>query len=123
WTANWGLDYATAWAQWIFDIDNNWPDGVYNVEVVFGGNTYETIFGVNTNLGVEDLKATDISIYPNPASNALFVKANSVIEKVELFDLLGRKVSEISPDAENTEINISSLKTGMYIAIISSEGK
>lgn len=115
--------YPQAWGQWSFIVDNTWPDGVYTIEAEFGGNIYETIFGVNTNLGVEDLKATEISIYPNPASNALFVETNSMIEKVELFDLLGRKVLEISPAAEKTTMNISNLKSGMYIAIISSEGK
>lgn len=123
WTANWGQDYATAWAQWLFDIDNNWPDGIYNVEVVFGGNTYETVFGVNTNLGVEDLEANEIAMYPNPTSNIIVIESSTPIDKVTIFDVLGRKVLNSAPMDEKTTLNMSGLNAGIYMAVITSEGK
>jgi hypothetical protein len=78
---------------------------------------------VNTNLGIEELDRSNISIYPNPTANQLYIKANSQIESIILYDLLGKKVVETAPLAKNAELNIASLKTGMYLAIISSEGK
>jgi len=123
WTANFGQDYATSWAHFGYTVDNTWPDGVYTLEAVFGGNTYETIFGVNTNLGVEDMAQTEIALYPNPTSDRVFIETNAPIEKVEVFDIFGRNVLEVSPLAEKTELNLSNLKTGIYVAIISSEGK
>lgn len=116
-------DYVAAWAQWNFAVDSTWPTGVYTITAQFGGNTYQTIFGVRTNLGIEDLQQSEISLYPNPTSNTLFVQANAQIEKVELYDVLGRKVIDVSPLAEKTELNMGSLKAGMYIAVVSSEGK
>ncbi|MEH6763952.1 MAG: T9SS type A sorting domain-containing protein [Aequorivita antarctica] len=116
-------DYTAAWAQWNFDVDNTWPDGVYTITAQFGGNSYQTIFGIRTNLGTEDLQQTEITLYPNPTSNKIFVEANSQIEKVEVYDVLGRKVLDVSPLSEKTELNMGSLKTGMYLAVISSEGK
>jgi len=115
--------YTGAYAQWDFPVDGSWQDGVYTITAEFAGDTYETIFGVNTNLGTEDLKQTEIAIYPNPTSNKVFIDANALIESVALYDLLGRKVMETSPSAENTELNLTSLKAGMYVSIISSEGK
>ncbi len=115
WTANWGMDYATAWAQWIFDIDNNWPDGVYNVEVVFGGNTYETIFGVNTNLGVEDLHQTEIVMYPNPATSQVFLDSNKPIDSITLFDLAGRSIRSFQPHTSKAEIDLMDLASGIYL--------
>lgn len=115
--------YTGAYADWEFPIDASSQDGVYTVTAEFGGNTYETIFGVNTNLGVDELEQTAISVYPNPTSGKLNIKASSPIESVELYDLLGRKVMGAAPLTENTELNITSLKAGMYVAVISSEGK
>lgn len=69
------------------------------------------------------MQQAEIKLYPNPTSNTVFVEAHSQIEKVEVFDVLGRKVLDISPKSEKTELNMSNLKAGMYMAIITSEGK
>lgn len=116
-------DYTAAYAQWNYPVDSSFPTGVYTITVQFGGNTYQTIFGVRTTLGTDDLKQTEISLYPNPASNIIFVEANSEIDKIDLFDILGRKVIEVSPFSKKAELNLDSLKTGMYMAIITSDGK
>ena len=116
-------NYTEAYAEWQYPVDNTWQDGVYTITAEFGGNTYETIFGVNTNLGVADVKPTEIAVYPNPTSNKISIEANAQIEKVEVFDLLGRSALSASPFANKTEINLGNLKTGMYLAIITSEGK
>ncbi|WP_026450931.1 T9SS type A sorting domain-containing protein [Aequorivita capsosiphonis] len=116
-------DYTAAWGQWNFPIDGNSMDGVYTITVQFDAKTYQTIFGVNTNLGIEDLKQTEIALYPNPSANNIFVEANGQIQNIEVFDLMGRKVLEVSPLAEKTELSLSHLTTGMYLAVISSEGK
>ena len=116
-------DYSAAWAQWNFPIDGTSMDGVHTVTVQFGGKTYQTIFGVNTNLGIEDLQQAEIMLYPNPASNRIFVEANSQIDEIQVFDLMGRKVLDVKPLAEKTELNLGHLTTGIYMAVISSEGK
>ena len=115
--------YTGAYAQWNFPVDNTWPDGVYTITAEFAGNTYETIFGVNTNLGAADLMANEIAVYPNPTSGKILVDSGTEIEKIEIFDILGRNVLETSPRALNAELDLGSLTSGMYIAIISSEGK
>ena len=121
-TSTWP-DSVAGWGQWNFPVDNTWPTGVYTITAQFGGNTYQTIFGVRTNLGTEDLQQTEIALYPNPTSNNIFIEATSQIEKIQIFDLMGRKVMEASPKSEKAELNLGDLKTGMYIAVISSEGK
>ena len=116
-------DYSAAWAQWNFPIDNFSMDGVYTVTAQFGGNSYQTIFGVNTNLGVEGLNVSELSIYPNPTSDILNIEGNLKIEKVVIYDLLGRNILEISPMVEKTQIDMNGLKAGVYLASITSEGK
>ena len=116
-------DMVAAWAQWNYPVDASWPTGVYTITADFGGNIYETIFGVRTNLGLEDLAQSEIALYPNPTSNTIFVEANTQIDKIQVFDLMGRKVLDASPLAEKAELNLSYLTTGIYMAVISSEGK
>jgi hypothetical protein len=121
-TSEWPT-YVAAWAQWNFPIDATSMDGVYTVSVSFGGNSYQTNFGVNTNLGVEDIHTSELSIYPNPTSEVLNIELNGKIEKAMIHDILGRKVFEISPMEEKVQIDINNLKTGVYFISVSSEGK
>lgn len=116
-------NYTGAYAEWEYPVDGTWPDGVYTVNVEFGGNNYETIFGVNTNLGIEGLKQTEIRLYPNPTSNKIFLEANSQIDTVEVYEILGRKVIDLKPLTDKTELNMDGLNVGVYVAVIYSEGK
>lgn len=116
-------DSVAAWAQWNFPVDASWPTGVYTVTAQFGGKTYQTIFGVRTTLGIEDLQQSEIMLYPNPTSNNIFVEANTQIETVQVFNLMGRKVLDVSPLAEKAKLNLGHLTTGIYMAVISCEGK
>ena len=116
-------DYTAAWAQWNFAVDSSWMDGVYTITAQFDGKTYQTIFGVNTVLGIADLQQTEIALYPNPTTNKIFVEANSQIDAIQVFDIMGRKVLDVSPLVNKTELNLGNLNTGIYMAVISSEGK
>lgn len=115
-------DYSAAWAQWNFPIDNTSMDGVHTVTAQFGGNTYQTIFGVNTNLGIEDL-TSEFSIYPNPTTGRLNIEGITQIEKVVVYDLLGRNVLEIAPMASTVQVDLNDLKAGVYFTELTSEGK
>lgn len=55
---------------------------------------------------------------PNPASNTFSISGNEAIESVEVYDLTGKKVltGNIA-----TDINISSLRTGIYVVKIKSD--
>ena len=61
----------------------------------------------------------NISIYPNPSKDVVFVKSETVITKIELYDFSGKKIKE----SASKEMNISSLKRGNYlIKITDKEG-
>ncbi|WP_310992992.1 peptidoglycan DD-metalloendopeptidase family protein [Aequorivita marina] len=116
-------DYTAAWAEWNFPVESSWMDGVYTITAEFGGNTYETIFGVNTNLGLEDLQQAEIKLYPNPTNNRISLDAPFQIDAVQIYDLMGRKVIDVTPLAEKSEMDLSHLTLGIYMAVISFEGK
>ena len=68
----------------------------------------------------------EISIYPNPASNRIFIKTtnNAVLENsiIEIYDIQGRK--QLSQQGDNLgSIGVSSLKTGCYLMKIMRENE
>jgi len=63
-------------------------------------------------LGTEDFSKDDIKVYPNPASDTLFIESSQDINRVLLFDIQGRAVYSSS---DNTEfINLNSFNSGVY---------
>tara|TARA_R110000850_G_scaffold182360_1_gene307776 strand:+ start:26928 stop:28370 length:1443 start_codon:yes stop_codon:yes gene_type:complete len=122
WTQNWGADYATAHAHWEFDVTAAWPEGVYTMQTTFDGTVYETIFGVGTNLGVEDINVPIFEIYPNPVSEKLFISSVQTIDAITLYDVRGRKVMESIGNKTSATLDMTSLKAGVYFVQINAEG-
>lgn len=74
-------------------------------------------------LSDKDFKLAGLSMYPNPASNELKIKSVNTIDNVSIYSILGKKVLEISPKNNLSTINISSLKSGLYLVNVESNGK
>lgn len=54
----------------------------------------------------------DIKIYSNPASNVIHISSLQPIEKMELYDVLGKKVTSSS---NVKQLKVESLKAEMYM--------
>jgi len=81
-------------------------------------------FDLTYTLGVDDNQIEGFTMYPNPANDVLNVRAQNEIQNVSIFNVLGQKVLEMAPNALSQEINIASLKSGIYIVnVISNEQK
>ncbi len=58
----------------------------------------------------------DLRIFPNPASTHFYVEASAIIQKVELFDIYGRKTLTLNPGRQySVEINTATLNDGLYV--------
>ncbi len=97
----------------------NFNEGTGLVAVDSSGNGYDgTIYGATyvmdsicTTIGInENTGNINIKIYPNP-SDGKFQIQSSQAQRVEVFDLFGRKVLE----SKETEIDMSSYPAGLYI--------
>jgi Secretion system C-terminal sorting domain len=66
-----------------------------------------------------------VSVYPNPASDRLFVKGLASNATVQVIDMLGNIISsnEYNNINADVEVNISALAKGSYIIKIAQEGK
>lgn len=97
-------------------------EGSSKTLVITASSGDKAIYG-NRLLSSGNFGVSVFSIYPNPTSDMVYVEASSRIEKVAVFDLLGRKVLETVPQSEKAELNFNALKAGVYMAVISCEGK
>jgi hypothetical protein len=74
----------------------------------------------NTNLGTNDVELANntIAFYPNPAQEVLNVNSANPIAKIEVYDLLGKKVAS-NNNAKN--VNVAALGKGVYIVKVVQE--
>ncbi|WP_299215366.1 T9SS type A sorting domain-containing protein [uncultured Dokdonia sp.] len=73
----------------------------------------------NTTLSTEEFTSLDVSVYPNPSTDRWTVSTSSdSITSVAVYDLLGRRVALATPNATTFDINASNLRTGIYLATI-----
>ena len=71
---------------------------------------------VNT-LSIDDFADDNsFNIYPNPADNYIVLQNAKVGDKVDLFDVVGKKVKSFNVESEIQQMDISELKTGVYFA-------
>lgn len=115
WTQNWGAFYPTAHAYWTFSVTSAWQTGVYKIDVTFGGNTYQTSFGVRANLASENTVTESVSIYPNPVKDILYIKNMKDIASAEIIDLSGKIVKKAGTEIKSGNIDLRNLPAGNYI--------
>ncbi|MFY9241645.1 MAG: T9SS type A sorting domain-containing protein [Polaribacter sp.] len=61
---------------------------------------------------------SEISMYPNPVTNNLFIRSNQEIQKIEVYNLLGKKIIE---KENSSSINLSNLASSMYLVRVYSQ--
>ena len=73
-------------------------------------------------LSVDDQVFTSFSQFVDADSN-LRLSANTAMDNVQLFNVLGQQVVSQKLNSTNESINISSLRSGVYIASVTIEGQ
>ncbi|WP_081817005.1 T9SS type A sorting domain-containing protein [Polaribacter sp. Hel_I_88] len=68
---------------------------------------------------VDDIFASQVSVYPNPANEFVKISSSVDINKVEIYNLLGKKVISTSK-LTNNNLDVSSLSKGVYLMKLTS---
>jgi hypothetical protein len=95
---------ATLGAIDFFSIDANnnyWIDNVLFTEVFIDA--------------VDDFSAANFKLYPNPVNDVLNIQSATVIDEIEVYNLLGKRVMEATPNAISPSLDMSTLSSGMYL--------
>ncbi len=104
-------------------------DKISLVQIVVNGGAGSPAFGPvyidniyfhkNTTLATNKFEIAGLNVYPNPARDSWTVTTNNVnMSSIEVFDVLGKNVLSLEPNAIEAKVDASSLKTGMYFAKI-----
>ncbi len=75
-----------------------------------------TVLPNTTGVEEETLEAQTLKLYPNPASDQLYIESDQGISQVTVLNIVGSVVMDQSfMNNERVELNISSLRTGVYM--------
>jgi len=102
------------------------PIAEYTSELILTHNSVElgsvSLNGeVTEDLSTKENNIEGLNIFPNPANDILNITSNSTADKnVQLFDLTGKKVLDVTTVSQ---VNVSTLKSGIYVAKIKEAGK
>lgn len=85
------------------------------------GTSWADVTPIDPSASTKENNIEGLNIFPNPASDVLNITSNSTADKnVQLFDLTGKKVLDVTTVSQ---VNVSTLKAGIYVAKINEAGK
>lgn len=74
-----------------------------------------------TSASTPTLDLANLSVYPNPVSDRLNIDYKENISYLTVYDLSGRSVKSLSTNNSNNSIDVSDLKSGIYMLRIKTE--
>ncbi len=73
-------------------------------------------------LGVSNFETSEFAVYPNPSQNVWNINSsNQIVKLVQVFDVVGKQVISLKPNANEVTIDASTLPNGLYIAKVATE--
>ena len=80
-----------------------------------------TIIQDASTTGINDMKKNQNLVYPNPATNSLFLNSEVQDALISIYDSKGKMI--VNKKANTSEINISNLRNGIYTIRIASKSE
>ncbi len=97
-------------------VNNCIVNGNYKTAIGF---LNDVVCGIITGIDETVLNNEDISIFPNPTSNELFIEMQNIKDvSISIFNSFGQSVFTSRVQSENGSIDISRLRTGIYFVEI-----
>ena len=80
-------------------------------------NDLFTVTSFSSSISIENLNEVFLKVFPNPASEKLFIQFNGWegVKEITLLDITGRSVFMRKSVDDNYEVDISSLPKGIYL--------
>ncbi len=84
-------------------------------------NTTYNINVLPSELGIEDLKnEMNVTLFPNPATDFVELKADNHIEKIEIYSADGKLCLTTYPNSKATQLNVIDFTSGVYLVKLNS---
>jgi subtilisin family serine protease len=100
-----------------------WGEYNYNVTAVYdeGESAYSNTFTMSYVFGIEELWSLDIRVFPNPASDRIFIQSGHPLQMLELFDSGGRSIRIIKTSMMDYTLDVNELRPGLYLLRLENE--
>lgn len=107
------------------------PNGMENIDVQLATTKVYTEITcvtnnwitVTTNLGIDDVDALQVNIYPNPTSRILNLQSAEGLSEVVVYNMIGQQVLRQQGNGERMQLDLGSLAAGNYtISITAANG-
>ncbi len=92
-----------------------WNDGTSTPEE----GTFDLSIVENTTLSNPEAQIDQFEFYPNPVKDKLTLNAQSPIDAIEVYNILGQRVMMAKPNAAQADMDMSSLGSGTYFVKVS----
>jgi hypothetical protein len=119
----WNLPASENWTQFNYNWTNPQGDIGGTLTMILGateGSGSDTItyfddfdYGLPSGVPNHENKFNSISVYPNPASDILYIKTSRELNRASFYNSLGQQVKTINKPENH--LNISGLSEGVYI--------
>ena len=76
---------------------------------------------VTVTLGLENQTMIGLSFYPNPVQNQLNINYTANITSISIFNLVGQKVMNVTPNTSNVVLDMSTLASGSYMIQVNAD--
>jgi hypothetical protein len=105
-----------------YEIDQVFIDGTFDATAKANGYYIFQNVMVNHSIivtfkasptGIEDIRSQDISIYPNPVTNDLFIKSGLPVKRIEIYSLTGSLIK--IENNFNEKMSLAALPKGIYL--------
>lgn len=80
----------------------------------------ENDFSVAAPLGVNDFDDEKFVVFPNPVADIVNIKSTMAIDKIEIYNVIGKKVTQVN---KTKRVDIKNLKSGIYFLKIFNKDK
>jgi len=120
---------ANAWEELVFDFSNvATGTNPYNPATTFDKVSIFFNFGVDgtdkvyyfddvkmydETTGFDELNKINFQVYPNPASNYLYISNTANLKRIEIFSVTGQKVKTV--ETFDNKIHVAELPQGVYV--------
>ena len=118
-TLTWDFSGQTAGVDWLtvvifFEFVEGLPGD---------GTTYyyDDIELADNPLSISDTILSTVVSFPNPVKTLWNVQAQETITDIVIYNLFGQKILSISPNMSDVSLNMSEMRTGVYLAHVHSD--
>lgn len=79
-------------------------------------------FYVTTATGIENAATDQLNIYPNPATDVLYIQSPSLVKSVQVMDMSGKLlIKQETQITGNVQVSVNELSQGVYFVKIETE--